>query len=68
MTGVIVVGVDSSETAKRAAEAAREMAIALGTDLHVVTAFENNRHDIVGSGSDLLVISSADAAKKVPAI
>jgi nucleotide-binding universal stress UspA family protein len=33
MTGVIVVGVDSSETAKRAAEAAREMAIALGTDL-----------------------------------
>jgi nucleotide-binding universal stress UspA family protein len=65
MTGVIVVGVDRSETARRAAATARELALALRATLHVVTAFDNDRPDIVGSGSDQLVISGEEAAEKV---
>jgi nucleotide-binding universal stress UspA family protein len=65
VTGVIVAGFDGSLTARRAAEAARELAIALGGDLHVVTAFDDDRPDLVGSGSDQMVISGRDAAEKV---
>lgn len=65
MTGVIVVGVDGSDTARRAADTAGNLALALGTTLHVVTAFDNDKPDIVGSGSDQLVISSEDAAREV---
>lgn len=65
MSGIIVVGVDSSETAKKAAESARALAAALGASLHVVTAFENERTEVIGQGSDQLVISEADSAKGV---
>src|SRR4051812_2220628 len=65
MAGVIVVGVDNSETARRAAERARKLALALGGTLHIVTAFDDDRADVVGSGSDQLVISGRDAAEKV---
>ena len=39
MSEVIVVGVDASETAKRAAVAAAKMAKALGAELHVISGF-----------------------------
>jgi nucleotide-binding universal stress UspA family protein len=65
MTGVIVVGVDGSETARRAAEAAREMALNLGAILHVVMAFDDDRPSVVGSGSDQVVVSGQDSAVKV---
>ncbi|WP_458117200.1 universal stress protein [Arthrobacter sp. D2-10] len=65
MSGVIVVGVDSSETAKNAAETARSLAIALGASLHVVTAYENDRTEVLGEGSDQVVISQADSAERV---
>ena len=39
----IVVGVDRSETARRAADTAAEMASALGADLHVVMCAERER-------------------------
>lgn len=65
MTGVIVVGVDGSETAKRAAQAARDMAVAMGATLHVVTAFESDRTEVYGSGSDQVIVSGADEAETV---
>ena len=68
MSGVIVVGVDSSETAMKAAERARDLALALGASLHVVTAFENERVEVMGQGSDQMVISEADSAQRVAAM
>lgn len=65
MTGVIVVGVDGSDTAKRAAKAAASLAAAMGATLHVVTAFGSDRAQVVGAGSDQLVISEASNAEKV---
>ena len=41
MTGIIVVGVDGSETALRAAQTARDLAVSLGATLHVVSAFDS---------------------------
>ncbi|MBX7445934.1 MULTISPECIES: universal stress protein [unclassified Arthrobacter] len=63
MSGIIVVGVDGSKTAKKAAESAWDLAVALGTSLHVVSAFGSDRVEVVGSGSDQLVVSDADSAE-----
>ncbi|GAB4100719.1 universal stress protein [Sinomonas halotolerans] len=62
MTGPIIVGVDGSVTAGKAAEAARDLAVALRAPLHVVCAFEGNRTEVVGSGSDTWIHSDADTA------
>lgn len=61
MGGMIVVGVDGSGTAKKAAESARDLAAALGKSLHVVSAFDTNRTEVVGTGSDQWIVSDADA-------
>ena len=68
MSGVIVVGVDSSETAMKAAETARDLALALGASLHVVTVIDHVRVEVMGQGSDQLVISEADSAQRVAAM
>jgi nucleotide-binding universal stress UspA family protein len=65
MGGIIVVGVDGSATARKAAESARDLAIALDAELHVVSAFEKDRTMVVGSGSDQLVVGDADTAERV---
>lgn len=65
MGGIIVVGVDKSGTAKKAAEAARDLALALGARLHVVSAFETDRTEVYGSGSDRWIVSDAGEAEKV---
>jgi len=52
MSGTIVVGVDGSPTARKAAEAARDLASALGATLHVVSAFDSERSQVFGSGSN----------------
>lgn len=65
MAGIIVVGVDGSETAKRAAQSARDLAAALGASLHVVSAFDSDRTEVFGSGSDRWIVSDADAAEQV---
>lgn len=65
MPGMIVVGVDGSDTAKRAARVALGFAAALDVPLHVVTAFGTERPEVLGSGSDRLVVSDADFARKV---
>jgi nucleotide-binding universal stress UspA family protein len=65
MSGTIVVGVDGSGTAKKAAEAARDLAAAVGASLHVVSAFDSDRTEVFGSGSDQWIVSDADAAENV---
>ena len=65
MAGIIVVGVDGSATAKTAAESAKDLAAALGASLHVVSAFDSDRTEVFGSGSDRWIVSDADAAEQV---
>lgn len=65
MTGIIVVGVDGSETAHAAAETARDLALALGSTLHVVTAFDTDRTEVFGTGSDRKIVRGADDAEDV---
>jgi nucleotide-binding universal stress UspA family protein len=65
MSGTIVVGVDGSATARKAAEVARDLATALGTTLHVVSAFDSDRSGVFGSGSDKWLVSDADKAEHV---
>lgn len=65
MSPVIVVGVDGSKTANKAAESARDLAAALGASLHVVSAFDSDRTEVLGSGSDQRVVSDADSAEHV---
>jgi nucleotide-binding universal stress UspA family protein len=65
MSGIIVVGVDGSETARKAAESARDLAAALGATLHVVSAFDGDRSERFGSGSNQWLVSDADKAEQV---
>jgi len=66
MQGPIVVGVDGSDTASKAAARAAALATALGVDLHVVCAYGRNEvTEVVGAGSDRWVLSTADDAEGV---
>jgi nucleotide-binding universal stress UspA family protein len=62
MAGPVIVGVDGSITAEKAAEAARDIAAALGAPLHVVCAFDKDRTEVLGSGSDTWIMSDAETA------
>ena len=65
MTGIIVVGVDGSETALRAAHTARDLAVSVGATLHVVSAFDSDKTQVFGSGSDQWIVSDAGNAETV---
>lgn len=65
MTGIIVVGVDGSDTALKAAQAARDLAASLRATLHVVSAFDSDKTEIFSSGSDQWIVSDAGNAEKV---
>ena len=62
MENIIVVGVDGSETADRAAACAAQLAADTGARLHIVTAFDESTVEEVAIGSDRWVISSTDKA------
>jgi nucleotide-binding universal stress UspA family protein len=62
---VIIVGVDGSPTAFKAAESAREVAMATKSRLHVVTAFDGDRVETHGSGSDAWIASDAGQAEHI---
>lgn len=65
MTGPIIVGVDGSPTARKAAEKARYLAATLKAPLHVVSAYAEDRTEVVSSGSDQWVVSDADNARYI---
>jgi nucleotide-binding universal stress UspA family protein len=65
MDEVIVVGVDGSSTALEAARSARALAAALGTALHIVTAFETDEVQVYGEGTDQVRISTTERAEVV---
>lgn len=65
MSGTVVVGVDGSDTARKAAEAARDLATALGATLHVVSAYDSDRSGVFGSGSDTWLVTDADKAEHI---
>ncbi|MGO4237275.1 universal stress protein [Pseudarthrobacter sp. YAF2] len=65
MSGVVVVGVDASASARKAAEVALGLAESLGASLHVVTAFETENAEVYGVGSDKVRISNADSSELV---
>ena len=65
MTGVVIVGVDGSETAMRAAQAAQQLALGLGASLRVVSAFDSNRTEVVEIGTDKWIVSDAAEAEAV---
>lgn len=65
MTTTILVGVDDSETAKRAAASAAALANALDAELHVVTAFGKFESERVDLGSDSFISTNHDEALQV---
>lgn len=65
MSGPIIVGVDGSPTARKAAETARDLAEKLHAPLHVVSAYPDDRTEVVSSGSDQWIVSDADNARFV---
>ena len=65
MSETIIVGVDGSPTALKAAWSARDLAAALDATVHVVCAFDKDRAEIVGTGSDKIILSDAVAADQV---
>jgi nucleotide-binding universal stress UspA family protein len=65
MDETIVVGVDGSETALKAAVAAARLAVALGATLYVVTAYDDPDVEVVGVGSDEFRFTGHDRALSV---
>lgn len=63
MNGTIIVGVDGSKTARKAAESAKDLAVALGLRLLVVSAFDSDRTEVHDSGSDKWYFSAAGDAE-----
>jgi len=67
MTGVIVAGVDGSETAARAARTAAELAYALDAELHVLSAYGRFESDTFSSGTERIVFTNARDAERTAA-
>jgi nucleotide-binding universal stress UspA family protein len=65
MAGTIVVGVDGSETAFKAAGVARDLAIALDALLLVVSAFDSDRTEVRRSGTEEFIVSAASDAERI---
>ncbi len=62
---VYLVGVDGSETAKRAATRAGELAKATGGTIHVVCAFSGRQGIDINVGSDSYTVSGLSAAEQI---
>jgi len=67
MPEIIVVGVDGSKTAARAAEKAKSLAQAFGAQLHVVTAYDSPQVSLHGAGYERAVVlpDAQEKAEKV---
>lgn len=65
MSETIIVGVDGSETALKAARRAAELATKLGAELVVVTAHASDNTEVVSIGSDTWILDDAEQARKL---
>ena len=59
MFNVVVVGADDSITAQRAVEAATEIALLSGGELHIVSAFDSTPFAINGLPDEFKQVNSA---------
>ena len=65
MAGTVLVGVDGSDTAQKAAQRAASIAQGLGSGLTVVTAHATENTEVVRIGNDTWVMDDADQALKL---
>lgn len=65
MVKTIVVGVDGSEPAAKAARKAAELAVALGAELHVLTAYGKFEMERYSSGTDEFIYSTERDAEAI---
>ena len=65
MSETLIVGVDGSETALRAARRAAEIAVKLDAELVVVTAHASDNTEVVSIGSDTWILDDAEQARKL---
>ncbi len=65
--GIIIVGVDSTDTAHEAARVAADLAARLGSSLHIVTAFERGASLHVDKGEVPHDVTSLDQAEALVA-
>ncbi len=64
MANIVVTGVDGSETAALAARKAAETAEALGSTLHIVSAYGPGDHRTLSDGVEKVVINLLEAAER----
>lgn len=65
MHGSIIVGVDGSETAHRAAQAAARLAAERNASLHLVTAYGNEKTEVKEIAGEAWTISNASEALRI---
>ncbi len=61
----VIVGVDGSESARRAAEAAARLAAAFDVNLHIVTCVHRNEPRTVSVGSDEFQVDGMEEAEQL---
>lgn len=65
MAGTVLVGIDGSETAQKAARRAASIAQGIGAGLSVVTAHVTGNTEVVRIGNDTWVMDDAEQALKL---
>ncbi|GAA1131548.1 universal stress protein [Citricoccus alkalitolerans] len=65
MSGTVIVGVDGSDTSFKAATRAVAIAVGLGADLSVVTAYAKDSTEVIRSGGDTFILDDAEQAQKL---
>lgn len=65
MTGIVIVGVDGSDTALKAAARAADVAEGLDAELAVLSAHAKENTEVVKIGSDTWILDDAEQAQKL---